>query len=72
MSGSESAGGLGVEIVAAIRRDTPGINIGLLLSAFDTPPFRPEINARGMPDHYGGSYLICPSLDWATVISRNG
>jgi NADPH2 dehydrogenase len=35
------------EIVAGIRRDCPGLRVGVRLSAFDFPPFRPDENNIG-------------------------
>jgi 2,4-dienoyl-CoA reductase-like NADH-dependent reductase (Old Yellow Enzyme family) len=49
------------EIVAAIRRDVPGLHIGVRLSAFDFVPFRhpqDREGARGMPIDFG------PYLPW--------
>jgi 2,4-dienoyl-CoA reductase-like NADH-dependent reductase (Old Yellow Enzyme family) len=46
------------EVVAGIRRDAPGVEIGVRLSAFDTIPFRP---AEG--DGVGADSIGAP-LDW--------
>lgn len=37
------------EIVAGIRRDAPDLMVGVRLSAFDFPPFRPGPDGRGEP-----------------------
>ncbi|MCO6453668.1 MAG: NADH:flavin oxidoreductase [Caldilineales bacterium] len=37
------------EIVAGIRREAPGLMIGVRLSAFDFPPFRPGPDGAGVP-----------------------
>ena len=37
------------KIVAGVRRDAPDLMIGVRLSAFDFPPFRPGPNGRGVP-----------------------
>ena len=37
------------EIVAGIRRDCPGLQIGVRVSAFDFPPFRPGPDGAGQP-----------------------
>ncbi len=37
------------EIVAGIRREAPDLMIGVRLSAFDFPPFRPGPDGRGVP-----------------------
>jgi 2,4-dienoyl-CoA reductase-like NADH-dependent reductase (Old Yellow Enzyme family) len=44
------------EVVAGIRRDAPGLRIGVRLSAFDMLPFRPGPNARGVPEECAGPY----------------
>jgi len=49
------------EIVAAIRRDVPGLHLGVRLSAFDLVPFahpKPGEGARGVPMDYR------PYLPW--------
>ena len=49
------------EIVAAIRRDVPGLNLGVRLSAFDFVPFahpQPGQGTRGVPIDYR------PHLPW--------
>ncbi|RME84196.1 MAG: NADH:flavin oxidoreductase [Caldilineae bacterium] len=37
------------EVVAGIRRDVPDLMIGVRVSAFDFPPFRPGPDGRGVP-----------------------
>ncbi len=44
------------EIVAGIRREAPGLHIGVRLSAFDFIPFRKGENQRGVPETYEGEY----------------
>ena len=44
------------EIVAGIRRDAPGLLIGVRLSAFDLIPFRMGDNRRGEPESFRGQY----------------
>jgi 2,4-dienoyl-CoA reductase-like NADH-dependent reductase (Old Yellow Enzyme family) len=49
------------EIVTAIRRDVPGLHLGVRLSAFDLVPFahpKPGEGSRGVPIEY------CPYLPW--------
>ena len=43
------------EVVAGIRSQTPGLQIGVRLSAFDFMPFRPdpELKGQGVPDDAG-------------------
>ena len=48
------------EITAGIRRDCPGLRIGVRLSAFDFPPFRPGENGIGKMMEYkdeNGRYI---------------
>jgi 2,4-dienoyl-CoA reductase-like NADH-dependent reductase (Old Yellow Enzyme family) len=40
------------ETVAAIRRDAPGLRIGVRLSAFDLLPFQPDSEGTGRPVDY--------------------
>jgi 2,4-dienoyl-CoA reductase-like NADH-dependent reductase (Old Yellow Enzyme family) len=42
------------EIVAGIRRDVPGLHIGVRLSAFDWIPYRPGKDTIGQPEEYPG------------------
>jgi 2,4-dienoyl-CoA reductase-like NADH-dependent reductase (Old Yellow Enzyme family) len=44
------------EVVAGLRRDAPGLDIGVRLSAFDTVPFRPGPDACGVPEAFDGPY----------------
>jgi 2,4-dienoyl-CoA reductase-like NADH-dependent reductase (Old Yellow Enzyme family) len=44
------------EVTAGIRRDTPGLLIGVRLSAFDFLPFQPGPDGRGVPAPHQGSY----------------
>ncbi|NJN83773.1 MAG: NADH:flavin oxidoreductase [Caldilineaceae bacterium] len=46
------------EIVAGIRNEAPGLDIGVRLSAFDFVPFQPDPEAerRGIPANDGGIY----------------
>ncbi len=45
------------EIVAGIRREAPGLLIGVRLSAFDLLPFRMGADKRGEPESCEGRYL---------------
>jgi 2,4-dienoyl-CoA reductase-like NADH-dependent reductase (Old Yellow Enzyme family) len=40
------------KVVAGIRRDVPDLEIGVRVSAFDFPPFRPDKNNVGQPQEY--------------------
>ncbi|HKX33516.1 MAG TPA: NADH:flavin oxidoreductase [Blastocatellia bacterium] len=46
------------EIVAGIRREAPGLMIGVRLSAFDLLPFKmgPDDDRRGVPEQFEGQY----------------
>ncbi len=44
------------EMVAGIRRDAPGLAIGVRLSAFDALPFHPGPDGRGEPEAVEGAY----------------
>ncbi len=44
------------EIVAGVRRDAPGLLIGVRLSAFDILPFRMGGDRRGEPEEFDGYY----------------
>ncbi|MFN7926509.1 MAG: NADH:flavin oxidoreductase [Blastocatellia bacterium] len=44
------------EIVAGIRRDAPGLLIGVRLSAFDFIPYRKGADERGEPEIFDGDY----------------
>lgn len=44
------------EVVAGIRRDAPGLLMGVRLSAFDLIPFRMGSDRRGEPEPFTGTY----------------
>jgi len=44
------------EMVAGIRRDAPGLGLGVRLSAFDLIPFRPGPDSLGIPEAVAGDY----------------
>ena len=44
------------ELVAGVRRDAPGLMIGVRLSAFDILPFKMGDDRRGVPEHHDGLY----------------
>ncbi len=44
------------ELTAGVRRDAPGLKIGVRLSAFDLLPFRMGADKRGEPENHAGSY----------------
>ncbi|HWQ36416.1 MAG TPA: NADH:flavin oxidoreductase [Blastocatellia bacterium] len=44
------------EIVAGIRRDAPGLLIGVRVSAFDLLPFKMGSDRRGVPESFEGRY----------------
>jgi len=44
------------QIVAGIRRDAPGLALGVRLSAFDMLPFRPDPDEGGVPEASHGPY----------------
>jgi 2,4-dienoyl-CoA reductase-like NADH-dependent reductase (Old Yellow Enzyme family) len=44
------------EIVAGVRRDAPGLAVGIRLSAFDLIPFRKRADGGGEPEDFNGSY----------------
>jgi 2,4-dienoyl-CoA reductase-like NADH-dependent reductase (Old Yellow Enzyme family) len=44
------------EVIAGIRRDAPGLLIGVRLSAFDFVPFRMGRDRRGEPEEFAGPY----------------
>jgi 2,4-dienoyl-CoA reductase-like NADH-dependent reductase (Old Yellow Enzyme family) len=44
------------ELVAGVRRDAPGLMIGVRLSAFDLLPFKMGDDRRGVPEHHDGLY----------------
>ena len=44
------------EVVAGIRREVPGLEIGVRLSAFDAVPFRMDVNGVGTPEADAATY----------------
>jgi NADPH2 dehydrogenase len=44
------------ELVAGVRRDAPGLMIGVRLSAFDFLPFKMGDDRRGVPESHDGLY----------------
>lgn len=44
------------ELVAGIRRDAPGLQFGVRLSAFDWLPFKMGDDKRGVPEAHEGAY----------------
>lgn len=44
------------ELVEGVRRDAPGLLIGVRLSAFDMIPFRMGPDGRGVPERFDGKY----------------
>ena len=44
------------EIVAGIRAEAPGLEIGVRFSAFDFVPFKPDENGIGIPDQFDTDY----------------
>jgi NADPH2 dehydrogenase len=44
------------ELVAGIRRDAPGLQFGVRLSAFDWLPFKMGEDRRGVPEPHEGAY----------------
>jgi 2,4-dienoyl-CoA reductase-like NADH-dependent reductase (Old Yellow Enzyme family) len=44
------------ELVAGVRRDAPGLGIGVRVSIFDTFPFKPGPDRTGMPEPHDGRY----------------
>jgi NADPH2 dehydrogenase len=53
------------EIVAGIRRDAPGLLIGVRLSAFDLIPFRMGDDRQGEPEKFAGRYPYAFGADAA-------
>ncbi len=51
------------EIVAGIRRDAPGLTIGVRLSAFDLLPFKMSDDRRGIPENFEGRYTYAFGVD---------
>jgi 2,4-dienoyl-CoA reductase-like NADH-dependent reductase (Old Yellow Enzyme family) len=46
------------EAVAAIRREAPGLRIGVRLSGFDSIPFRAGADGTGVPEPWDGPYAF--------------
>ena len=44
------------EIIAGVRRDAPGLAVGIRLSAFDLIPFRKRPDGGGEPEEFNGPY----------------
>lgn len=51
------------EIVAGIRRDAPGLLIGVRVSAFDLLPFKMGSDRRGVPESFEGRYEFAFGCD---------
>jgi NADPH2 dehydrogenase len=51
------------DLVAGVRRDAPGLGIGVRFSAFDTLPFKPGADGRGIPEAFAGKYNYAFGLD---------
>jgi 2,4-dienoyl-CoA reductase-like NADH-dependent reductase (Old Yellow Enzyme family) len=53
------------EVVAGIRTEAPGLDIGVRLSVFDFIPFQPDLAAerRGVPTPYAGPYRYAFGCD---------
>ena len=51
------------EIVAGIRRDAPGLSLGVRLSLFDQRPFQPGPDRRGQPTPWTGPYRYAFGAD---------
>lgn len=43
-------------LIAAVRREAPGLELGVRLSAFDIRPFRPGAGGVGEPEPWEGAY----------------
>jgi 2,4-dienoyl-CoA reductase-like NADH-dependent reductase (Old Yellow Enzyme family) len=55
-------------VVQGIRRRVPGLRIGVRLSAFDTPPFHPGPDGRGVPEKFPVPYPYAFGADPATPL----
>ena len=55
------------EIVAGIRAEAPGLEIGVRLSAFDFIPFKPDENGIGRPEEWTGKYRYAFGSDGSGV-----
>ena len=53
------------QVVAGIRAEAPGLEIGVRLSAFDFVPFRPGPDGRGEPVPFGDGYPGDTPYRWA-------
>ncbi|HZN11740.1 MAG TPA: NADH:flavin oxidoreductase [Blastocatellia bacterium] len=51
------------ELVAGIRRDAPGLLLGVRLSAFDFLPFKMGADRRGEPESFAGRYTYAFGAD---------
>jgi 2,4-dienoyl-CoA reductase-like NADH-dependent reductase (Old Yellow Enzyme family) len=51
------------EVTAGIRRDVPGLEVGVRLSAFDILPYRPGPEITGVPEIYVGAYRYAFGVD---------
>lgn len=51
------------EITAGIRRDAPGLQIGVRLSAFDLLPYQPGADGTGVPTPYDPPYIYAFGVD---------
>src|SRR5258708_13046823 len=51
------------EIVEGIKREAPGLLIGVRLSAFDALPFRMGASGKGEPEDFVGSYPFAFGAD---------
>jgi 2,4-dienoyl-CoA reductase-like NADH-dependent reductase (Old Yellow Enzyme family) len=56
------------EIVAGIRRDAPGLPIGVRVSAFDLIPFYMGRDRRGEPEPFTGPYVYAFGADCANPL----
>ena len=59
------------EIVEGIRRDAPGLLIGVRLSAFDLIPYRMGSDGRGEPEEFAGPYPFGFGADAANPLRIN-
>lgn len=51
------------ELVAGIRREARGLELGVRVSAFDLLPFRPGADKRGVPENSRGAYTYAFGAD---------
>jgi NADPH2 dehydrogenase len=59
------------EVVAGVRREAPGLLIGVRVSAFDLVPFRAGTNGRGEPEPFKGPYLYGFGTDRENPVSMD-